>query len=253
MVMDVDNVQDGETSVDTGDSSGDEQSQPQTLTMEAVEKLIQEKTEALDREWQSKKDKEVERVRRELNATLSTEKSKADAANKALESLKARIGSDPEVSQAIEQAKLESELEHYRNQVRQQESLRRTTDAETRYHQETAGLLTAMGVDPLNPEIAKVANEHVNQFGQARNQELRGKLIAKAGGMTSSNASSKQIQALRDEIANLRREAGLDSPDVSTPAGTSSSNKEFMKKFASGDVPLSKTNLDRYNKLTKEE
>lgn len=58
-------------------------------------------------------------------------------------------------------------------------------------------------------------------------------------------------QRLKDETAKMRKELGLESVDR-TPSVATGSSTDFLKKFANGDIPMTKENITKYNQLLEE-
>ena len=54
-----------------------------------------------------------------------------------------------------------------------------------------------------------------------------------------------------EKLAKERKEQGLDSVDTSIPVGGGLSDAEFSKKFGSGELPSTKENIERANKIQK--
>jgi hypothetical protein len=68
---------------------------------------------------------------------------------------------------------------------------------------------------------------------------------------TIQSGLEKRLKELEEKTkSTVNREA---NSVPTTPSGgvVSGSDKDFLAKFASGDLPLSKENLDRYNKIKK--
>ena len=83
--------------------------------------------------------------------------------------------------------------------------------------------------------------------------DRQGKILASVGKIQKDNAKladDTRKQEFTDLEARLRKDFGLDSVDTTTSAGVvSGSDAEFMGKFGSGDLPMTKANTDRYNKI----
>jgi len=62
-------------------------------------------------------------------------------------------------------------------------------------------------------------------------------------------AGEKQKQEFKDLEAGLRKDLGLDSVDTSTSTGVSGSDADFQKKWNAGEIPASKENIARINKI----
>jgi len=101
-----------------------------------------------------------------------------------------------------------------------------------------------MGVDPNDKNLDR--GEGAKSYW-----EIQKRVLSSAAKIQKANvetAQSAQLKALQEQIRELKGEAN--SVDTSNPAGGSSlSDKDFIAKFANGDIPMNKKNMDRYHKI----
>ena len=115
--------------------------------------------------------------------------------------------------------------------------------------------VTGMGVDVNDPNI---------DWGKGEKTSLDAtkKILASAAEIAKKNVPDiaklkeewkeevlKEMRSRQDDInANERREEGVDSV-VTGATGGSVSDADFVKKWGNYEIPMTKENLDRYNKI----
>ena len=209
---------------------------PKPLTEADVERLVRERMTAKlaerDKEWQSRKDREV-----------ALHKRKADALSRQVEALKATADYGTDVAPILKQAEDEAELGAYRQQEAQAKIQERALEADRRFRSDLAETIRLMGIDPAHAEIAAAAKAATSR------EDLRAKVMTAVKSIQEKQSMSDVRKMVKDELSNLRRELGLDSPDTSSGAKVNDSDKDFMRKFGAGDIPMSKMNMARYQKI----
>lgn len=210
---------------------------PKTYTAEELEKVLQERLageqERLNREWQSKKDREVAQAKRE-----------ALQAKKALAIVQAKHGDDPEVNAEIAQADKDAELDGYRQ--RDRETQRRVQEVQA-YSQSIAEIketVELMGVDPTH----KALNEAFAKAQPGNLPAIRAAVLGAAKKIAEEQMESKLLKSQKDFEAEIYKKLGLESRDNagnSIPKGRGRkptvdelravSAEEWDKKIKSGE------------------
>ncbi len=215
--------------------------QPQYLTKEEAASLIADAVrqgrDTGRREMQSEKDREVAvAIRRQRQ--LEAENASLNAGFNTL---------DPETRQGME-------LEQYKARERSQKQLE-AEETSRRVVEETVNQFTSnlseyardVGVDPThkaldwgspNESLTVRQNKFLKSVAKIQKEQTKAK----------EDAISTR---LRDEVAKARKELGLESVDQ-TPSAVTGGSADFIKKFAAGDIPMTKENIAKYNKSLEE-
>lgn len=214
---------------------------PKYLTVEDFEAraaaLVAQAKETGRREMQSEKDREVSgaiRRARELEIELST----------MTDSFK---NLDPETLKDIE-------LQRYRGreisqrQLDAEEGNRQAVEATiNQFYTNLSEHVKELGIDPTNKSLdwgnpAESLTVRQNKFLKS---------VAKVQKDQSKVREDAISNRLKDETAKMRKELGLESVDR-TPSVASGNTADFLQKFAAGDIPMTKDNIAKYNKLLEE-
>lgn len=234
------------------ENQGGSQSQ-ESLTLEKVQQMIADATEkAVEqareqgrRELQSQQDRnkaELAKAQREARIAATT----LEATNKGLEGL------DPEVARNIELARLKAE-----KLAREQEDQTSTTAAQTEAHNAalTESLnshLNALGIKTDDPRVdwAKDAPDYLtgrNRFDASVANILKEDREKETTGLTT------RLKEIETALNQLRGEDNVErnSAETGTPSGggVTQGDADFVTKFGAGDLPYTKENVDRYNKI----
>lgn len=232
MTQDDKGVQTEEAS--TAEQTSTEETQTQPSIEEQIAKAMGEQSEIITRKIQSASDKAVARIGREADST-------ARITEDAMAALDATTGEEPEVAKPKRQDQYRSQLD----QRRQQEAaVKKTVDA---FESNIRQHITDLGIDPEDKNI---------DWGDSDNLSLtdrQGKILASVGKIQKENAKlvkDEAEQKFKDLEAGLRKDLGLDKVDITTSAGVASgSDADFMGKFGSGELPVTKANTERYEKI----
>jgi len=222
--------------VSTEEQTSTEETQPQLSIEEQIAKAMGTQTEAFTRKIQSATDKAVARIQREADTT-------ARITEDAMAALDATTGEDTDVAKPKTRAQ-----DQYRSQLetrRQQEAaIKQTVDA---FESNIRQHITDLGINPDDKNI---------DWGDGNNLSLterQGKILTSVSKIQKENAKlaeDRRKQEFTDLEAKLRKDLGLDSVDTTTSAGVASaSDADFMGKFGSGELPVTKANIERYDKI----
>jgi len=220
--------------------------QPQPLSPELEEKIKQvvaeataTATEAARREIQSLKDK--------ARAEVETAQARAALAEGTLAGVEAET--DP---QALELAKLRAKDKVYAQ--RDVLSVRRQ-QAETfdkNFRENMNQFVTSMGVDPANKGIDWGENSKDYLEKQRRILASVTKIQKENQDKDRKVLEDNLTQQQKDFETKIRKDLGLDSEETSVSAGASGTDADFLDKFGKGELPYTKENKERAQKLLKE-
>lgn len=178
---------------------------PKPLTQEDVDRIVQEKVAAKEREWQSKKDKEIANLRRQVAAKA-----------KAVEAATAKLGDDPDIQGVLKQAEDGAELDYYRQQEKQSKDFEKVKAEWEGFVGDLMDTVRIMGVEPTHAEL----NEAAKVVRPGDRKALKETILATAKKIAERETKGKMTKEFDDLKANLRRELGLDTPDKAvSPTG----------------------------------
>ena len=210
------------------------------LIEQKVTSAIAQATEMAKREIQSVKD----RSRAEVEAAVR----RAKLAENVLSVTRQRSQElDPDLAKELELSELRAKeasratLEQESAQRQQQETFA------TALRNSLLAHLAALGIDPEDKRIdwAKDTANYVE--GRSRFDASVAKVL-KEEKQTMQSSLEKRLKDLEAKISQASTEANSVSTTTS-PGVVVGSDKDFTKKFASGELPLTKANIERYNKL----
>ncbi len=228
---------DGKTA---GEQAGGEK--PKVFTEDEVRKAVDEalaqNRSTLERDWQSKKDREV-----------AAERRKAQTLQKALETLKANGNTDVET--VVDKATTESELGFYhqrdKESQQQEEARREWLDGLSQIQQD----IQTWGVNPADKRLNEAFNKTMQRsYGDPKAQlrAIKEVMLSTARDIAKEDTRKSMSNEFDDRFANLRKELGLDSPGVagaSAPVGKGrkptydelrkATPDEYEKKVKSGE------------------
>ncbi len=227
-----------EKDVQAEEASTEEQTSTETKLSveEQIAKVMGDQAETISRKIQSATDKAITRIQREADST-------ARITEDAMAALDAPSG-ETEAAKPRRQDQYRSQLELRRQQ---EEAAKKTVDA---FESNIRQHITDLGIDPDDKSIDWGDSNDLNLT------ERQGKILTSVSKIQKDNAKladDKRKQEFTDLEVKLRKDLGLDSVDTNISAGASSgADAEFMGKFGSGELPMTKANTDRYNKIKKE-
>lgn len=211
------------------------------LIAEATQKAIEEGKNLGKREMQAIKDREVADIKR-----------KADLAEKRARVLDESFTDlDEDARARVEQRKTKSELDYYKTRE-QEEETRKTQDTYyEKLNQSLRDEVSGYGLDPNDKRIdyAKDAKDYFD--GRKRFNDSVSKVLKVERENMEKTILQKAEEKNKQFETELRKKYGLDSHDTTTPAGVvNQSDADFMKGWASYDVPDTKENRSRYAQIT---
>lgn len=225
-----------------GEQEGAEQqtvSEEQQLTQldELITQKVSEAVGAKEREWQSRKDTELQ----ELQQKVGDERRQKKAAQEALAGAKSRLGeTDPESLSIFTEAETKAELQYYKGSEadrQKQEELQQAMRAE---YADVVQELKELGVDPADPQLTAATAGVTPGDYKAVYRAVRAKAreIAREKDKMTLETEVKRIEA------NLRKELGLDSHEGAAASSAPGKIKrsEIKKKM---EDPMSMSSEER--------
>src|SRR3972149_1156028 len=211
------------------------------MIADATAKAVQEAKDLGRRELQSQQDKnraEVSRAERRAKLAESTLKATQDSLTQL----------DPDAAKDVELARLRAR-EQGLSGLEQEEA---EAKAQQEFHQQfVEGLnqfITGLGVDPKDPRIDWAAD--AQNYLEAQRRVLTSvSTVQKEKVQTIQSGLEKRLADLEKKT---KVETNVEANSVSTTTSggvVSIADKDFLAKFGNGDLPMSKENVDRYNKI----
>lgn len=236
--------EEGEASKEEAGKETEQQTQQQSLG-EQMKQLIQT-TEEGRRELQSFKDKALKEIE-VAQARVSLAEDRANRAEGTLEEMESGFkATDPE---AAEKARLQAEVGYYRKQGATQ-AQRQQADAFDKSFQENMDqFITQMGIDPNDKRIDRGIDAKDYLSKQQRILTSVGKIQQEDAEKTKKVLEEGLDQRQKDFEAKIRKDLGLDTEETGVSPGVGGTDTDFLDKFGKGELPYTKENVDRANKL----
>jgi len=212
----------------------------QELIAQATIKAVEEAKEAGKRELQSAQDRN--------KAELARMERRAKTAETTLTAARTQVQSiDPEVAKEMELAELRAEKQA-RTTEEQQDILSQQQSSQAKEVQESLNAyLGELKIDPKDARLdwADDAKDYIS--GRTRFDASVAKIITEER-QAVEGSLAERLKALEAKITAGEIEAN----SVNTAASVGvveGSDEDFVKKFASYEIPYNKANVDRYNKI----
>lgn len=214
------------------------------LIQQKVAEEIKKATETSRREIQSAKDK----ARAEVDSAMR----RAKLAEGTLDATRRQLqGLDPDVAKDVEIAELRAREQGRATIEQEQEQGKLQAEFHQRFQSGLSQFITALGIDPKDERIDWATD--APDYLEAQNRVLDSvSKIQKENIQTLEKGLNDRLKAIEDKVKQSDTEAN--SVDTTTSGGVAAgSDAEFVKQFGTGDVPLTKANVDRYNKIINSE
>jgi len=210
---------------------------------ELIAQAVDQARELGKRELQSQQDRN--------RAELSRATRRAQIAENIVGSARTQLKDvDPDVAKELELAELRAR-EQGRMTMEQEESLARQ---QAEFHQgfidRQTKFLENLGIDPKDKRVdwASDAKDYLEAMERIQSSvaTIQKETVSKA-----NQEFADRLKALEAKVKADDTEAN--SVETSTSSGVvAGSNADFVKKFAAGEVPLTKANQSRYEKILNE-
>jgi hypothetical protein len=155
---------------------------------------------------------------------------------------------DPEAFREVENTELRIREQQRAQEEQQEQMSAQQKEFHEQFRSRQEKFITGLGLDPKDPDIDWADDAYPNYLeAMSRTLDSVGKKqVAKTQATTSS--MEKRLKELEAKVAGANIEANSVTASASSGAPTSA-DSDFLKKFASGDLPLSKENLKRYDAI----
>ena len=213
-----------------------------TLIEQKVAEAIAKSTELAKREIQSVKDKATAEVQAAQRRTRFAEGT-LTSTRQQLQTL------EPDVAKEMELAELRAREQGRLTMEQEEASTRQQLEFHQQFQSNLTQFITGLGVDPADKRIDWAGDAPNYLEAQRRVLDSVSK-IQKANIQTLQSGLEKRLNALENKSKQVDIEANSVSTATS-PGVVAGSDAEFTKKFGAGDLPLTKENVERYNKITK--
>ena len=227
--------------------------EPQALTAEQearVNQMIANATAQAIADAKELGKRELQRAQDRNKAELSRAEQRARLAEGSLYATKAQLQQlDPDVAKEMELAEYRAR-EQGRAGIEQEEAMKQQQAVfHGQFYSNLSQFITGLGVDPADKRIDWGGDSPNYLEAQRRVLDSVSK-IQKEQIQTTRGGLEKRLKDLEAKIkqANIEVNAVETTASAGAAAG---SDAEFIKKFGSGELPMDKANVDRYNKITK--
>lgn len=225
--------------------------EPTPLTSEQEAKVTQMIADATAKAVADAKDvgkRELQSSQDRNRAEVARAQQRARLAEGTLTASQAQLQSlDPEVAKEMELAQLRAE-KMGRLTLDQEAALAQQQQVQgTALSESLQAHLTALGIDPNDKRIDWATDSANYVQGRSRFDTSIAQII-KEDKQTMQDGLEKRLKDLEAKMT----QAGIEVNSVSTatPTGVvAGSDAEFVKKFGSGELPMDKANIDRYEKI----
>jgi len=227
-------------------------SETQPLTAEAIQKMVEEATakavaQAKDigrRELQSEQDRN--------KAALLKAQREAGLAQNTLRTTRARMQSiDPKLAEEMELAELRSKDFAYQQAEQEEALIKQQTEFHNQFQSGLTQFVTNLGLDPKDTRIDWAGDAPNYLAAQQRVLDSVAK-IQKENMQTMQSGLEKRLKEIEAKVGKVSTDANIEANSVNTTTSqgvVAGSDAEFVKKFGTGELPMTKANVDRYNKI----
>ena len=207
------------------------------LSRAEIESLLTQKVEETRRHFQSIADRDVKKAK--LEAKEAQQKATE------LESILSALKGDPRFAPKINYAETQAKLKNYQERELQEKASQEKAEFIDSYRDS----LEKMGIEIDQIDWEKALSQKgptaANKVIMSQAAEI---VLAKQNELAKS-LEAKTSQKIKDEIAKFRKEMGMDKVDESNPAGAGGSDAEFVKQFGRGEIPATRSNIERYQRI----
>ena len=221
---------------------------PEPSPEEKIAALIERKvTEAIAVAIEPAK-REIQSVKDKATREVADAQRRARASEGTLTAVYSHLKTvDPEVAKELELAELRAKEQGRLTMEQEEVMTKQQLEFHQQFHSNLTQFITGLGVDPADKRIDWAGNAPNYLEAQQRVLDSVAK-IQKETIQTTQSGWEKRLKDLEDKVKQANVEAN--TVDTTTSPGVvAGSDAEFLRRFASGDIPLTKENVDRYNKI----
>jgi len=215
---------------------GEPQPQPLEEQIKQLTDQLAEQTNLSKREIQSFKDKAL----REIESAQA----RAGLAEDTLAGLEK--DTDPE---AAELHRLRASDKYHRNLGAAQAQRQQAEAFDKSFQENVTQFITQMGVDPNDKRIDWGIDAKDYLSKQQRILTSIGKIQQENQAETQKKLESDLGQRQKDFEGKIRKDLGLDTEETGVSPGVGGTDADFLDKFGKGELPYTKENVDRANKI----
>jgi len=218
--------------------------EPPALTEERVQQLIAEAT--MKAVGQAK-----EAGRRELQGQQDRNRAEVESANRrakfaedTLKTTRTRLSeSDPDTAKEMELEEYRAREKGRQTQEQVEAQQRQQVEFHSQFQSNLTQFITSLGVDPKDGRI-DWGDDAPNYL------EAQRRVLESATKIQKENIQTEK-EGLEKRLKDLEAKVNEEANSVETTSGgvVAGSDTEFIKKFASGELPYTKGNKARYEKI----
>jgi hypothetical protein len=236
---------------DEQDTKGEQAQKEEALTLEKVQKMIADATteavaqakDAGRRELQSQQDKNKAEMARAERRAKSAEAA-LKATQKTLEEL------DPDAASKVEIARYKAQEQEQSLTEQQEETIKAQQAFHQQFQNNLTQFVTSLGIDPKNEKIDWA--EDAKNYLEAQQRVLKSVADIQSETLKGYKDLEKRLKDSDKKKAEEEKKE-INSVDTATSAAEIArmSDNDFYKKFGSGELPYTKENKERADKIAK--
>ena len=220
-----------------------------TLIQQEVAKALATQTETAKREIQSVKDKAKDEVGRA--------RTEAESAQRRAKLVEGTVGavrksfqeSEPEVAKELELQELRARDAGRLTLEQEEQAKQAHTEWIDQFYASLTQHLSSLGIDEKDQRLDWGTDAKDAFDAQRRFLDSVAK-IQKETQQTMEDGFEKRLKDIETRVSQVNVEAN--SVNTTTSQGVvAGSDAEFVKQFGSGELPMTKANVDRYDKIVK--
>lgn len=221
--------------------------EPQPLTAEAVQQMIAEATARAVAEAKELGRRELQGEQDRNKAELARAQRRAQVAESTLGTARRQLQSaDPETAKEFELAELRAERQGRMTMEQEEAMMRQQAEFHQQFHTNLTQFITGLGVDPNDQRIDWAGDASNYLDAQQRVLDSVSK-IQKENIQATQSGLEKRLKELEAKVGESTTEAN--SVDTTTPQVVAGSDAEFIKLWGSGELPSTKENFERAQKI----
>lgn len=215
----------------------------QQMVAEATAKALADAQELGRRSLQSQQDKN--------RAEQTRLARRAQEAETSLSAVRGRLQElDPEATDKIELAELRARTRVQAQTEQEELAQQGMQEFQTQFRNRQVQYIKTLGLDPEDKRIDWADGAPNYLDAMTRTLDSVAKLQAEKV-QTTTSGLQKRLNDM--ETAMKKLNIDINSVQTTTSQGVvEGSDADFIKKFAAGDIPLNKVNMERYNKIQKQ-
>lgn len=233
---------------ETTQKAEEKPAEPQVLTKEYVQQMIADATAGAVEQAKQLGRRELQSEQDRNKAELARMERRAKQAESTLGATRTHLQSlDPDAAKEFELAQLRAEREGRQTTEQEEQMAQYQANVVQGFHDKMSQFITGLGLNPADPKIdwANDAPDLLAKMGRIQDSVAK---IQKENAQTIQSGLERRLKELESQVKKVNVE--VNSVETTAPTGVvAGSDAEFVKKFGSGELPFTKVNKERYEKI----